>query len=999
MFVPLGIHSYYSLGWGTASPEAICERVKSFGCEALAVTDLNNLYGLFFLRDVARDSGLKLIIGAEIDSRDGREKLTLHPMNEQGYRNLCKIITNRQIEPSFDLIDDVTRNGEGLLALVNCEDHLARLAGVVPELRIELKRGAPNYQLIKAARRSGVKVVASEASYWVDDDGYRLHRVQRAIHLNIALGSLGPEDCAGEKSQLIDEGAMLAAFSFAPEAVENTLEVAELCRFMPSFGVVYPPIPDELCGKADDILRSKAYLGALKRYGEITDAVRNRLEHELDVIAQKGFAPVFLVVDDIVRQAPRTAGRGSAAASIVSYALGITQVDPIRHKLYFERFISPSRKDAPDIDIDFPWDERDGVIDYVFRRFGDHRTAMVANHNSFQDRSAIHEVAKVFGLPEAEITAITKRLGGGYGWLGLSVTDHPGLAGHGFPAPWPEILSTAKRLEEVPRHLSVHCGGIVVTPGQISDWAPTEIAPKGVRILQWEKDQTEGSGLVKIDLLGNRSLAVIRDASQAVQEHWGNEIDFDKQKPVDDPLTQELMASGQTMGVFYVESPSARMLQQKAAVGDYEHLVLHTSIIRPAANKFINLYLARLKGEPWKPLHPLLGDLLDDNYGIMIYQEDVTRVAIKLAGFEHPEADELRKILSQKHKKRRLIDLMNKFYAGASAAGATKERIDEIWEMIMSFAGYSFCKPHSASYALVSFQSGYIKAHYPAEFMAAVILNQGGFYATFAYISEAKRLGLNVLQPDINLSNVKYEGKGDWLRIGLMQIKSLPSAVAERVVAERAEGGLYQSLRDAVDRAGLTPSDASQLIKAGCFDRVEAKRTRPEMLWEVSLLDREGAMSSRSQALSNASKHNTLFAVEPDPRALPKSSQYDLRTLRQLELETLGFLASCHPLDLYRDRIQRIGPVKAVNLGRYVGRRVEAIGWLVTSKLVLTVHRDPMEFVTFEDTTGLIEAILFPEAYKRFSHILSYTRPYRLRGVIDEQYSVITMNVEAIDYL
>jgi DNA polymerase III alpha subunit len=628
---------------------------------------------------------------------------------------------------------------------------------------------------------------------------------------------------------------------------------------------------------------------------------------------------------------------------------------------------------------------------------------MVANHNSFQSRASIHEIAKVYGLTEAEITTITKRLGGGYGWLGIPVTEHPALADHGFSHPWPEILALAQRLEDIPRHLSVHCGGVVITPQPTSNWVPTQVAAKGVRIVHWEKDQTEDSGLVKIDLLGNRSLAVIRDAKEAAKKHHNVLIDYNQDNPIDDPATQALMASGDTMGVFYVESPSARMLQKKAAMGDYEHLVLHTSIIRPAANKFINLYLERLKGAHWEPLHPAIGDILDENYGLMIYQEDVTRVAMRLAGFPHAEADELRKILSQKHKKRRLKELMEQFYAGAAEQGASREQIDQIWEMIMSFAGYSFCKPHSASYALVSYQSGWLKAHFPAEFIAAVLSNQGGYYAAFAYVSEAKRMGLSVQPPDINLSDIRYSGADDWLRIGLMQIKGLSNLTMERIVLERMSNGNYRSMDDCISRVGLTETETELLIKAGCFDRIEVGRTRPELLWEAIAIDHHSGYDQRRAkrviGSNSYSEQSQLFDDEIEVDVLPKPPQYNARTLLQAEIETLGFLVSCHPLDLYKDRLKSRPVVPASELGRCDRQHVEVAGWLVTSKLVLTKYRDPMEFVTFEDTTGLIETVFFPETFKRFSHILSYTRPYRLSGQVNIEHSVITLNVDRVEFL
>ena len=364
-------------------------------------------------------------------------------------------------------------------------------------------------------------------------------------------------------------------------------------------------------------------------------------------------------------------------------------------------------------------------------------------------------MAKVFGLTDREIGQVSRRLP--WFWKAAGEDDDlltrlkelPELGRIDFPEPWPEIIGLARRIIGLPRHISVHPGGIVITPCPIDEYVPVEPAPKGVPIIQWEKDAAETAGLVKIDLLGNRSLGVIRDAIANVREN-GARFDENRWEPEDDPATQRTVAAGQTMGCFYIESPATRLLQQKSGVGDFEHLVIHSSIIRPAANDFIREYIRRLHGGPWEPIHPLLTDVLDETYGIMVYQEDVSKTAVAVAGFDHAEADGLRKILSKKDKAHRLADYRQRFLAGARARGVGDETIEEIWHMTMSFAGYSFCKPHSASYARVSFQAAYLKTHYPAEFMAAVISNQGGFYSTFAYVSEARRMGLAILPPDVN---------------------------------------------------------------------------------------------------------------------------------------------------------------------------------------------------------------------------------------------------------
>jgi len=1002
VYVPLNVHSGYSLGWGVDSLENVCRVAKEQGCPAIALTDTNNLYGLIFFIQTARQLDLRPIVGSEVIDNQGK-RATLLVKNYQGYKNLCHLLTDRHFETSFRLETALRSRSDGLVILTDHVELLQNIDGVSDDVYAEISPWQISWKLLKYARDNKVPVVATPRSYWSGSDDCRLHLLNRAISLNTTLHDLKPDQHAPVTAIFPTESAFRDACSVIPDAVDNTLRVSDLCHWTPDFGVVYPDVEHGLIGGVNKQLRDKAYSGALRRYGEITSAIADRIEYEMRLIEERGFAPVFLVVDDIVRHASRTCGRGSAAASIVSYCLGITNVDPIRYNLFFERFINPARVDPPDIDIDFAWDERDDILAYVFEHYGETRAAMVANHVTFQQRASIREIAKVYGIPDGEISTMTKRLSHYGDYLGISPRAE--LATGNLPQPWPAIFAFSEKLHDLPRHISVHCGGVVITPGETADWVPTQLAAKGVRVIHWEKDQTEDSGLVKIDLLGNRSLAVIRDAKAAVKSHLAIDIDCVQKNPQDDLPTQYIISQGDTMGVFYIESPATRLLQKKAGVGDYDHTVLHSSIIRPAANKFIDMYLRRLKGESWQPLHPLIADLLDENYGIMVYQEDVTRVAMKLAGFPLAEADELRKILSKKHKKLRLLDLMKKFYSGARSQGADDVTIDKIWEMIMSFAGYSFCKPHSASYAIVSYESAYLRAHHPAEFIAAVISNQGGFYATFAYVSEAKRMGLTILPPDINLSEKKYTGENNEVRVGLMQIKGLNDDAINRLLIAR-NNRPFTDFEDCWRSSALTPADARLLILAGCFDALESGKSRPELLWQVTLkgndsssvLQRKPEPSTNSRkSLSGRNSQSNLFTI-PNPTP-PKVPQYDERTLLVQEVETLGFLISRHPLELYLERIAKRPVVKGCDLKGHIGEQVDIAGWLVTAKVVPTKKDEPMEFVTFEDTTALIEAVFFPDAFRKFSQMLSFTKPYRLTGRVMEDFGAITMDIAKVDFL
>jgi error-prone DNA polymerase len=676
----------------------------------------------------------------------------------------------------------------------------------------------------------------------------------------------------------------------------------------------------------------------------------------------------------------------------VSYCLGITHVDPIRHNLMFERFLNPGRHDPPDIDIDFPWDERPKILEWVFARYGARQAAMVANQNTLAPRAAMREVAKVFGLPAAEIgkgLALLHRRSDfveNTGNVTLQTWSTQVCRALQLKTPWPDILCWAGQLQGHFRNLGLHPGGVVLVPDEIRRYVPVEISASGWPVIQWEKDQTEDAGLVKIDLLGNRSLAVIRDALAAIHRNTGHLIDYALWDPISDVDTQELIRRGETMGCFYVESPATRLLLKKLwtnmppaqrAVADvFEYLVAVSSIIRPAANVFSDDFVRRAHGEPYRSKHPLLDDVLAETHGIMVYQEDVMKVAVALGRFSVHDGDQLRKVLSKKHKARQLRDYQQQFYQGASSREIPRPVVDHVWGMMMSFAGYSFCKPHSASYAQVSFKSAYLRAHYPAEFLAAVISNQGGYYSAFAYLSEGRRMGLTILPPDVNASDWVYLGAGRTLRVGLMQLKTLRREFVTRLITERQAHGPYRSLQDVVVRLKPDVAQAMLLIKAGCMDSIAGELTRPALIWRL---------------FGYQARHT--------PQYIPIPEEYGSPQRRAHELEIFGFTLDGHPLERYRDRVDTRTLVSAQDFPRYVGQEVTVLGWIVTEKIVSTKKGEPMEFVTFEDQTSLYDATFFPGTYRRYCHLLGTNQAYVVTGVVEEHFGTVTLTVNYLQPL
>ena len=991
-FVHLHVHSDYSPMEGVSSLTALCEAARAQGADTLALTDTNGLYGAIRFLEIAKETGLRPILGAEL-TIDPTKRAVLLVKNPEGYSNLCRLLSARHCDDAFDFISAVARYREGLIILSDDQDALTAWKRESPEdLYVELTPGAMMHHGLAFSRRAGLPPVSTNRVHFVDRRQFHLHRLLRAIALNTTLSRLPDDACCAPTHWLAPLSTLERYYPHVPHALANTLRVAGECwtdwNFQDTIFPAFRQLSDESAFRR---LKDKTCAGAIWRYGVLSKAVKDRIGQELAIIRQKRFAHYFLVVEEIVREAPRTCGRGSVAASIVSYCLGITHVDPLKHHLFFERFLNPGRHDPPDIDIDFPWDERDGILDRIFEQYEAQRAAMVANQNSLGFRAAIREVAKVYGIAPVEIDRVAPRIMRQIDLLELAESRAARAWAESLcketnlKVPWPEILDLAVQAKGHFRHLSLHSGGIIIVPDEIRRYVPVEVSAKGLPVIQWEKDQTEDAGLVKIDILGNRSLAVIRDALAAIARNTGRKIDYRTWDPLPDPSTQELIRRGDTMGCFYVESPATRLLlrklwtgmptERRATADVFEYLVIVSSLVRPAAISFVHEFVRRAHGALFDPLHPRLQEVLSETYGIMVYQEDVTKVAMALAGFTVEDADQLRKIISKKHKQKQLRDYRQQFYEGAGKHGASRSVIDMIWAMIMSFAGYSFCKPHSASYAQVSFKSAYLRAHYPAEFMAAVISNEGGFYSAFAYLSEARRMGLAILPPDINASDWPYRGSDRTIRVGLMQVKTLTRDVVERLTEERARGGPFRSFHDFLRRVRPEPAQARTLIRAGCCDSIAGELTRPGLLWRLYG--------------SQGSGHGVL----------PIPEEYSVTKKLRHEIEILGFPLSCHPLELLRSQLVGLRYIHASEMERYAGRSVTMIGWLVTEKMTQTKNGEPMEFITLEDMTALYDATLFPDVYRRVCQLLYPDQGFVLRGRIEQEFGVPTLTVEDLECL
>jgi error-prone DNA polymerase len=1005
------------------------------------MADINNFYGLIAFLLAAGREGVRPVVGVVLQ-KGGRELLTAYVMNRQGFGRICRVLTELLTDSpdgSYDPVAVLRQRGwEGLSLLSVHPDVIDLLAardqtgGKSAEYRggrtesaeyrggrtesaeyrsglyVQLSYGQPFSALASFARERGLPMVAVNDTVFLDETDERLYPLLRAIDLNTTLERVPATECAerqGARHSYAEPEAMGRFFSAVPEALSNAEKIA---READCTGIISPHYVFPAFGglSEEDTFRMLLRLceeGAQRRYGGMRPDIRARLDYELAIIREKGFASYFLVVRDIVLQCPRTCGRGSAASSIVSYLLGITHVDPLRYTLFFERFLNRGRNDPPDIDVDFPWDEREKTLKYVFEKYAGH-SAMVANHVTFGPRSAIRDPAKALGLPEEEISALVRAFRQG------RFEDIP-----------PYVREAAARIRGFPRNLGTHCGGVVITPQPITDYTHVQTSPLGYPVIAWEKDATEEAGLVKIDLLGNRSLAVLRDTLELVEKNHGVRLDWESFDPLADPDTRDLIAGGKTLGVFYVESPATRQLLTKMRKGDYENLVIASSIIRPAANPYIQTFVKRLHGAPYQPLHPLIEQTLAETYGVMVYQEDVSRVAIDLAGFPIEDADRLRKILSKKDRDLKLPDFRERFFRGARARGVREETIVRVWDMILSFDGYSFCKAHSASYAQVSYRVAYLKRFYPLEFIASVINNGGGFYGRQTYVDECRRMGFPVLPPDVNKSrweytveeSAEYRGGvesapsapggvsrresapearresdgakiGRGLRVGLGQLKDVRQDLVQAIVDERDRRGPYAGFRDFIARTPCRFEDVRSLIRSGALDSISDGYTRPQLFFRW--LNRE--------------KEEGLGFLPPAP---PLIGDYPSRVKLADEVKTLGIIVSQHPLSLFRPRITRIVErhhlqpfIPSADIPRCKGRKVWTAGVLVTGKEVATKKREPMIFVSFEDEQAIFETVLFPDAFARFYPLLDDGWAFLIFGRVEDDLGALAISVERL---
>lgn len=1019
-YVPLHVHSFCSFLDAASSVRDLVAAAARYEMPALALTDRDGLYGAVEFYLACRDAGVRPILGAEIELAD-RAHLVLLAETGDGYRNLCRLLTRTHIRQEGKLSREaLARSSDGLVALSGCRrGGVARalLAGRESEAEgiarreadlfpgaycIELQSALPsdrdlNRRLVSLARRLDLPVIATPNSHYTAPEERVVYETLASIRTRTLLRQPHPDKKRTGRYHLKSPRFMEEAFAGIPEALRTSREIAERCRVeLPIGRTRFPdfPLPSGECPAT--FLRRLCLRGVVERYGKMTDTLRARLDHELKTIDELGYTPYFLIVRDIVREAGErgipVVGRGSAADSLVCYVLRISNICPLTYRLDFERFLNRERVKATglaDIDLDIAWDRRDELVDYVYRKYGFAHVATIATIIPFHARSALAEVGKVFGLPDREVRRMTRHLP----YIGADQIHRAARTVaecRDLPVseePYRTILALAAAIEGYPRHLGMHPCGIVISREPLTDLVPLERSAKGPVITQFTMDPIELLGLVKMDLLGQAGLAVIRETVAAVRAAGGADLDPEA-FPLDDPATWDLISRGATRGCFHIESPAMVSLLRMVRCRDIEGLIACESIIRPgAANEGKKLSFARrYQGmEEATCPDPALAPLLGDTYGLMVYEEQILRVAHHFAGMDLGRADLLRRALVKQHDPREVARYEDEFRDGAIRRGHATGTVEAVWNFVREFCGYMFNKAHSGAYAMLAYQCAYLKRRWPAPFLAAVLNSRRGFYAPIVYVLEGMRLGLRFRAPDINRSGLLFRADGSEVIVPLTALRNLSPEGALTVVREREARGPFDSVADVARRCPIRYADGVVLIRAGALDSLDFRRSR--MMWEWK------------QARSDGASANDLFSSVR--RAAPPAetlAEPDREERLRREFEALGFLCSCHPLDLYGVATGRRDSVALSELHRHAGTTVRVRGMIVATRIHPTQKGDLMKFITISDRTDMAEAVLFPAVYRRYGHLTAAHPVVELAATVEpfENGNGFTLNAQTV---
>ncbi|MBI4604020.1 MAG: DNA polymerase III subunit alpha [Planctomycetes bacterium] len=1017
MLVPLHVKSHYSLGEGTASPERLVDRAAMLGLPALGLTDVENLYGQVLFHRLTRERGIRPLTGAEIG------RLVLLARDRTGYESLSRIITRRNLgEAGEDPVTSIRGHADGLFFLTGDLPTLERLLALEEidrqAVRLLLVRpgcgAAAELAILEASSRLEVPLVADPDIVFLDPADLPLHRLKVAISRNLLVSQVEERSLAASQGRHFP-GPREAERLFAdfPGAVEETLRIAESCELdLRRSRPIFPRIPLPEGETAYSHLAKLAFRGLERRRPRLDSRCMDRLARELQVIERLGFCEYFIVVGGIVRFARErgieVVGRGSGAGSLVAYALGVTNVDPLEHGLYFERFLHEGRPDLPDIDIDLCWIRRDEVIDHVYRAYGSDKVAMISSHVTLQPHMAFREALKAFGVPLEEVNRLSRRIP----YIHPEVHSRTPLRDiiassltRDIPLdeePFRTALPLAERLLNLPHHLSIHPGGIVIGDRAIDAYVPLERAAKGIVVTQYDMYSIEDVGLVKIDLLGNRCLTELQETLELV--HRGREGGPPSRLediPDGDPGAVEVLRSARTIGCFQLESPAMRSLLAKLPLKGIRDCIAAVAIIRPgaAAGGAKAAYIRRSRGEEVPAyLHPSLRKVLEESHGVVIYEEDVMCIASAIAGLSLAEGDALRSAIKKARSPDDVLDLENDFLRRAVRNGVAPDAARAVWQDLRRFASYCFSKAHASGYGVLAYQSAYLKARFPVEFGCALLNNHAGMYSTRTIAAEVSRTGARILHPSVQSSEARFTVEltpdGPCIRTGLARVKGLAAESIEAFLDARRTAGPFKSLGDFLRRAPMPRREVEALILAGAFDGLPPPRGRtvplnhPQLLWELE---------STARSRDPAGVRGPCLDLDDGSLEHPPLAPYDSMTRVRNELEVLEIAITDQPMRLLRAEAARRGCIATEEAARAVGRQVRVAGLVAASRSVRTRKGPMMRFLTIEDERGLLEATLFPAVNRASAPRLRSLGPYVLEGRVEEDHGAVSLNVARVE--